>query len=198
MFIPALPVRNPGLCDIRGEQIFSDAECDEIRRSGERQGWREGKVGTYGPGTVASAVRNVLEQTLPLDPTSGLPLSRIVAEISRMNSLLWYFDLTGIVPDDPAMLLSYRGASGDHYDWHIDIGGGCTASRKLGFTVQLSASSEYVGGDLEFRTIAGDREAFRRKGLMLVFPAYWLHRVTPVTKGNRQVIVGWIHGPSFR
>src|SRR5260221_663144 len=134
----------------------------------------------------------------PLDPATGLPLGRIVAEICRVNSLLWYFDLTGIVPDDPAMLLSYRGASGDHYDWHIDIGGGCTASRKLGFTVQLSASSEYVGGDLEFRTIAGDREAFRRKGLMLVFPAYWLHRVTPVTKGNRQVIVGWIHGPSFR
>jgi PKHD-type hydroxylase len=96
------------------------------------------------------------------------------------------------------MLLSYRGTIADHYDWHVDIGRGKTASRKLGFTVQLSASAEYEGGDLEFHGIPSDREAFRRKGLLLVFPAFWLHRVTPITKGTRHVIVGWVHGPSFR
>jgi PKHD-type hydroxylase len=34
--------------------------------------------------------------------------------------------------------------------------------------------------------------------MLLVFPAFWLHRVTPTTKGTRQAIVGWVHGPSFR
>jgi PKHD-type hydroxylase len=197
MFLPALPARNPGIGVIRGEQVFSDSECDEIRQSGDRQGWQEGKIGSSGAGTVAATVRSVLEQRLPVDPSSGFPLVRIITEICRLNSELWYFDLTGFVPDDESMLMTYR-ATGDHYDWHVDVGRGKTASRKLGFTVQLSASSEYDGGDLEFHSVSPDREAFRRKGMMLVFPAYWLHRVTPITKGIRHVIVGWVHGPSFR
>ena len=33
---------------------------------------------------------------------------------------------------------------------------------------------------------------------LAIFPTYWLHRVTPVTKGTRDAVVGWVHGPSFR
>jgi PKHD-type hydroxylase len=198
LFIPALPARNPAISIVRGEQIFTEAECDQIRQSGNQQGWREGRIGDVGAGAVKGKVRSVLEQALPVDPASGFPLVRIVTEASRLNSGLWYFDLTGIVPDDPPQLMTYRSGSGDHYDWHIDVGEAKAASRKLGFTVQLSHSHEYEGGDLEFHALSPDREAFRRKGIMLVFPAFWLHRVTPVTKGYRHVIVGWIHGPSFR
>jgi predicted 2-oxoglutarate/Fe(II)-dependent dioxygenase YbiX len=197
MFIPAFPVRNAAINIIRGEPIFSHGECDQIRRSADEQGWREGKIGTAGPGAVTTKVRSMIEQRLPVDPSSGFPLLRILSDICRLNSSLWYFDLTGFVPDDQAMLMTYR-ASGDHYDWHVDVGEGASASRKLGFTVQLSASTEYEGGDLEFHGFASDREGFRRKGTLLVFPAFTLHRVTPVTKGTRRVIVGWIHGPSFR
>jgi PKHD-type hydroxylase len=131
-------------------------------------------------------------------PPDSFVSRQILSEICRLNSGLWYFDLTGFVPDDETMLLRYRGASGDHYDWHVDVGQGHSASRKLGFTVQLSASAEYDGGDLEFHSVSSDREGFRRKGLLLVFPAFLLHRVTPITKGTRHVIVGWVHGPSFR
>ena len=198
MFLPAFPARNPALGVIRGEQIFSDSECDQIRRSGDRQASQEAKIGTAGAGSAVAKVRSVLEQRLPVDPSSGFPLVRILSEICRLNSGLWYFDLTGFVPDDETMLLTYRGASGDHYDWHIDVGQGASASRKLGFTVQLSASTEYDGGDLEFHGFSSDREGFRRKGMLLVFPAFSLHRVSPMTRGTRQVVVGWVHGPSFR
>src|SRR5258708_7294809 len=140
MFIPAFPARNPAIALMRGEPVLSDVECDEIRRSVNWQASKEGKIGTAHPGTVTANVRSVLEQRLPIDPSNGYPLVRILAEICRLNSALWYFDLTGLVPDDETMLLTYRGrgASGDHYDWHIDIGQGQAASRKLGFSVQLS------------------------------------------------------------
>jgi PKHD-type hydroxylase len=197
MFIPALPARNPAISVVRGEQIFSDSECDRIRQSVDHKSYQDGRIGGTGSGAVKTEVRSVIEQPVPVD-ASGFPLVRILNEISRLNSGLWYFDLTGFVPDDPAMLMTYRGGTGDHYDWHIDVGEGKSASRKLGFSVQLSASSEYDGGDLEFRTVTADREAFRRKGMMLVFPTFWLHRVTPMTRGTRHVIVGWVHGPSFR
>jgi PKHD-type hydroxylase len=197
MFLPALPVRNQNLGLVQGEQIFSEAECDAIVRSGEREAPQEARIGSAGAGAVQGKVRSVLEQTLPVDPSSGFPLVRILSEIARLNSKLWYFDLSGLVPDDPPQLLTYRG-SNDHYDWHVDLGLGATASRKLGFTVQLSASSDYDGGDLEFHAVKADREVLRHKGMMLVFPTYWLHRVAPVTRGVRRVIVGWVHGPSFR
>ena len=35
-------------------------------------------------------------------------------------------------------------------------------------------------------------------GSMVVFPAYILHSVLPVTKNVRYALVGWVHGPSFR
>ena len=33
------------------------------------------------------------------------------------------------------------------------------------------------------------------KGEIVIFPSWMLHKVTPVTKGKRKVIVGWGIGP---
>ncbi|MFT5169261.1 MAG: PKHD-type hydroxylase [Saprospiraceae bacterium] len=31
-----------------------------------------------------------------------------------------------------------------------------------------------------------------------LFPSFIIHRVTPITKGTRQSIVGWVSGPPYR
>jgi PKHD-type hydroxylase len=196
--IPALPARNPGVGGIRYERCFSAAECDRIVGSAEREGWQEGGVGGYGSNSeVVREVRSVLEQRLPID-AKGFPVARIVSEICRINSELWHFDLSGIVADDMPCLMRYRSSNRDKFEWHLDMGRGISASRKLGFTVQLSEGGAYEGGDLEFHNIDGRAMPLREKGTLVAFPAYWLHRVTPVTRGVRHVIVGWVHGPSFR
>ena len=33
------------------------------------------------------------------------------------------------------------------------------------------------------------------RGEIVIFPSWMLHKVTPVTKGKRRVIVGWGKGP---
>jgi len=38
----------------------------------------------------------------------------------------------------------------------------------------------------------------RERGTLILFPAFRTHRVSPVTRGLRVAVVGWIHGPSFR
>jgi PKHD-type hydroxylase len=43
-----------------------------------------------------------------------------------------------------------------------------------------------------------DRAQVRQKGALVIFPTYWLHKVHPVTRGTRHVVVGWMHGPSYR
>jgi len=86
---------------------------------------------------------------------------------------------------------------GGHYDWHVDTGNE-VCHRKLSFTIQLSDSKDYKGGDIEFIGSKVDKEAFRQRGVCIIYPSFLPHRITKVTKGVRHAIVGWIHGPTFR
>ena len=36
-----------------------------------------------------------------------------------------------------------------------------------------------------------------KKGAMILFPSFLLHKVSPVTKGTRNSLVGWVRGPNF-
>lgn len=87
---------------------------------------------------------------------------------------------------------------GGHYDWHKDtlspIDG---IQRKLSLSLQLSDPNTYEGGDL---LIGGPNSvpATRKQGSIIVFPSCQLHKVTPVTKGERFSVVAWVRGPQFR
>jgi PKHD-type hydroxylase len=71
-------------------------------------------------------------------------------------------------------------------------------TRKLSFTVQLSDTKDYKGGDLVFHYKSQPVKAYREKGMVVVFPSTMLHEVTPVKKGTRYSLVGWVAGPRFR
>ena len=99
---------------------------------------------------------------------------------------------------------------GQHYSWHVDQfaepykapdpAAGLT--RKLSITVQLDDTLDYDGGDFEMRE-PGDYDkvvrvdGIRARGSLVVFPSFVMHRVTPVTRGTRRSLVGWILGPPF-
>jgi predicted 2-oxoglutarate/Fe(II)-dependent dioxygenase YbiX len=38
----------------------------------------------------------------------------------------------------------------------------------------------------------------RTRGALIVFPWFFLHRVTPIVSGNRKALVAWATGPDFR
>ena len=38
----------------------------------------------------------------------------------------------------------------------------------------------------------------REQGSIIIFPSFVYHQVTPVRRGMRQSLVGWISGPTFR
>ena len=85
-----------------------------------------------------------------------------------------------------------------HYTWHLDSGVQGQLPRKLSMTIQLSDPDEYEGGDLEIWTGAKPEKMLRKKGAVVVFPSFRLHRVTPVTKGIRKSLVVWVGGPNFK
>jgi len=200
--LPSMPLRNPNVGLVYHGQHFNAEECDRIVASAIDSEWREGGVGgrdtdTSAPSVVAKT-RSCLEQRLPIDQRTGAPLNKISLEISAVNANGWRFELSGFVADDMPYLMRYPHAMQSHYDWHVDMGRAYAASRKLGFTIQLTDPKDYSGGDLEFHNVEIDAKSLRKKGTLGIFPTYWLHRVKPVTKGTRDVVVGWVHGPSFR
>ena len=105
-----------------------------------------------------------------------------------------------------------------YYDWHTDAWNKPYDKpntneqgkiRKLSMTCQLTDSSEYSGGELEFdfrnydphlRDEAKHRVQCKEilpKGSVIVFPSFVWHRVKPVTKGVRYSLVSWHLGQPF-
>jgi len=93
----------------------------------------------------------------------------------------------------PQQVVSPRIASykdGGHYGWHVDKALMNGLRTDLSFTLMLSG--DYEGGNLEFDTGISKHSIQLQPGEMIVYPTGVLHQVTPVTKGERLCIVGWI------
>lgn len=85
------------------------------------------------------------------------------------------------------------------FDWHVDYGDGpIAARRKLTAVVQLSEADAYEGGSLETNADGVVRQASHVIGTALLMPSFVLHRVEPVTRGERYSLTLWSHGPAFR
>jgi PKHD-type hydroxylase len=120
----------------------------------------------------------------------------VLGEMLRAsNAESFNFDLTGIY--DQLQYLLYDEENQGHFDWHLDTGRSTRAPRKLAASLILSSPNEYDGGVLQFNegvTISTEVN----KGDIVFFPAYVLHRVTPITRGHRRVVTVWAGGPAFR
>ncbi|WP_166264025.1 Fe2+-dependent dioxygenase [Marinobacter caseinilyticus] len=61
----------------------------------------------------------------------------------------------------------------------------------ISYTLFLSNPENYEGGELIIDETAGEREFKLSAGSMVIYPSSTLHRVEPVTKGERLAAVGW-------
>lgn len=120
--------------------------------------------------------------------------NRMAGLAVNCNNERYWFDLLGFHQE--LQLTKY--SEGDFFDWHLDFGAGEISARKLSITIQLSDPDEYEGGDLQFMMNQKVENAPREKGTVIIFPSFIMHRVTPITKGTRQSIVGWVSGPPYR
>ena len=102
---------------------------------------------------------------------------------------------------------------GDYYGWHIDQTQPLKDKnknfdgkiRKLSLTLQLTDSSQYEGGNLQFRWLGKGAKIktetvkkVKDLGTIIIFPSFMFHRVTPITKGIRQSLVNWSLGKPFK
>ena len=94
-------------------------------------------------------------------------------------------------------LLFSRYAPGDAYGLHVDDAAmaaedGGRLRTDLSFTLFLSEPESYDGGALVIDGLDGEREVRLPAGGVVLYPTGALHRVEPVTRGERLACVGWI------
>ena len=171
---------------------FTSEECQKIKDIGKKFYCKKASVGSDSSSRVDTKIRCVDEYEIPLDdPQYEWIFDKIGIAVAVANAEYFKFNLLGIIHS--IQLLHYKGEEKGHYDWHVDIGNETASTRKISVSVPLSDPSEYVGGALEFNSgqiLTGANE----KGSITMFPSYLLHRVSPLTSGERWVMVIWVHG----
>jgi PKHD-type hydroxylase len=96
----------------------------------------------------------------------------------------------------PPLFNRYEG--GEHYGLHIDgavrsvPGTGEQLRTDLSCTLFLSGPEEYDGGELEVIDTYGAHEVKLPAGDLILYPSTSLHRVQPVTRGERICSFFWV------
>lgn len=198
-YLKPFPITNS--C-IQIEKVFSDEQIDkiiEIGLSEETAEKQEGKVGgNVSNSKVDSSIRDSNISWIRADVTSNDWIFKTLVDVvERVNKECFNFDLIQI---ESLQFTSYDGAKKGKYTSHVDtLPGPVYWQRKLSFTMQLNDEDSYEGGNLNLYTVDVNEPvtAPRKKGSITFFPSYTLHEVTPVTKGTRYSLVGWVIGPKF-
>lgn len=136
-------------------------------------------------------------------PENDWIFKKLNASIEDLNSIHFNFDLNGY---DSLQYTEYNSTYEGKYDWHMDSLLGVVMPdkmfemRKLSFSLILSEPGvDYEGGEFEMLINSTTPTTIpAKKGTIIFFPSFMLHRVNTVTKGKRKSIVGWITGPKFR
>lgn len=83
-------------------------------------------------------------------------------------------------------------AYGDHVDDPIMGGRGTQYRSDVSATLFLSPRDSYEGGELRIQTPFGPREVKLDAGDAVIYPSSSIHQVTPVTSGQRLVMITWM------
>ena len=191
---------------------FTDEELETIIKLGDSRPKKYAVVGTKGEYVeeVRRSLVNFMDDKLLIEHAPFL-LEKLTFICRKLNGSYFDFDLSGF--HEPFQYTTYdpldaydndgKIISEDkrivEYKWHLDKGPGeDRPPRKLSMVLGLLDPDEYEGGDFEIKTGVERQVLPIKKGRVIAFPSWTLHRVTPVTKGIRKTVVIWVGGPKFK
>jgi len=191
-WVPNTFQANPHLINVFSKNIFSESECMHIRKIKKILDFQHGKFGEDGKEGRKGDLRSsqiAWFKGVKENQVEWL-YSKLGKELVEMNKQ-WKFNIVGFT--EPFQYTVYHASEEGKYDSHMDIGRD-SWYRKISITVQLSHPDEYEGGDL----MIGDQPTEKQQGMMVAFPSFREHRVTPITKGTRESLVIWVSGPAWQ
>ena len=176
--------------------IFTPEQCKMIIDAGRRQPPQKAQVGMGKPGAGTDTNKRVTTISwLPFDEMKEM-YNDINNFIQKAN--LNHFGFGDVQITEQAQFTEYP--EGGFYDWHMDCDVAMAHEppvRKISMTLLLSPENQFEGGDFQIQTGGEPYNVEVKKGDIILFPSYILHRVSPVTKGVRHSLVAWTHGRAF-
>lgn len=173
---------------------FSEEDLIKIEKMTSALPYQDGGVGELESSRVQSDYRKSRIKWCPQNSEWEWVYDKLASMIKEANNMMWGFDLSHM--REPIQYTEYYD-NGGQYEWHMDCGVGIQNQRKLSITVQLSKPEEYDGGDLQFN-LGPILVAPKMQGCAVLFPSFFLHRVTPITRGIRKSFVLWVGGEPYR
>ncbi len=167
-------------------KVFSNEQCKEIIQLAQQIPAEAGLTASD-PSKRVSDIR-----WIHYDPAVEVIFQTLSEVAYQANLMCWNFHLGSF--QEPLQLTHYRAEQGGHYAWHEDRADkGIMSNRKLSGTVLLNDNFE--GGNFELFDSPPLEKMSR--GDIVLFPSYKVHRVNPVSKGERWSLVFWVTGPPF-
>lgn len=169
--------------------VFTADEVDEMRTQLLAEPWVDGKV-TAGQRSARDKFNRQLNEDSALGVLFG---QRILARLSE-NALF----MSAALPKRIYPPLFNRYSVGEAFGFHIDNAiRGIKGVRErvrtdLSATLFLTDPQTYDGGELVIRDTFGERSVKLPAGHLVLYPGTSVHKVNPVTRGERVAAFFWI------
>ena len=191
---------NPNRIDllVHKKNFVDNSFICRVEKYIKTQHLEKAKFWHMGKDTVVSGIRNSRIHWMTDERYKddlAVIYQELVNKILFINDGNWGWIINGW---EPFQYSEYDESYKGHYGWHIDFGMKEPMrpdTRKLSFSLGISNKDDYEGGELIVKTCEKEQSVKLDRGEISIFPSWVLHKVTPVTKGKRRVIVGWGLGP---
>jgi PKHD-type hydroxylase len=168
------------------DQILTPEQLERIRNTLDGGEFQDGRSTA---GWHAKLVKNNEQLKVSGGQAEGLR-----AEVEKALTEHPLFQMS-VRPAKVTPLIFSRYRDGMTYGNHVDdpvMGRGAGRLRTdVSFTLFLDDPDSYDGGELVTETTAGEQSYKLPAGAAVVYPSSTLHRVEPVTRGQRRVAIGW-------
>ncbi len=161
--------------------VLSHADLQDIRSTLHAMRFEDGRTTA---GWSAKLVKDN-EQA-----REGAALDLLRERVSKAILAHEVFSLA-VRPKTLTPLLFSRYGGGQHYGTHVDNPLMNGIRTDVSFTLFLADPDSYDGGELVIESVSGEEEIKLPAGHLVAYSSTSLHRVAPVTRGERLVAVGW-------
>ncbi|MEO0463447.1 MAG: Fe2+-dependent dioxygenase [Pseudomonadota bacterium] len=165
----------------------AEEQIAKIKELLEPLEWRDGRATA---GKVAREVKRNLQAVMSDD--AGQAIRTELEPLIAQNRVV----RAAARPRRITPLMISKTSDDGHYGSHVDnalMGKGKNRLRTdISFTLFLSNSADYEGGELVIHSAGMTQVVSGDWGQLVLYPSTSIHEVKPVTSGERIVCVGWI------
>ena len=175
---------------LRISKVLDSGELTRVRQLLQSADWADGRITA---GSQSGTVKN--NQQLPEELPATQQARQIVSIALARNPMF----ITGALPKTvyPPLFNRYSG-SANHFGSHIDNAVRTHAATArhvrtdISCTLFLSDPQSYDGGELVVQDTYGEQRIKFDAGDLVMYPGTSVHRVEPVTRGERLASFFWI------